>query len=236
MARFDGLKVTWLGHAAFLLESPKGKQVLIDPWISNPKAPKGVDLGKVDLILVTHGHSDHLGETVEIAKRTGATVACIFEISVYLSKQGLERVQGMNKGGSFLFDGIRVSMVDATHSSGINTESGEIYPGGEAAGFVVTFENGFRVYHMGDTGFTGSFGLIAEYYKPDLVLIPIGDLFTLGPKEAAFAVEILKPRWIIPMHYGTFPLLTGTPEAFREALSPAYRERLIVPQPGETVE
>lgn len=238
MARFNGIKITWYGHDAFKFVSPNGKVILIDPWLDNPLAPKGAleSIDKVDLILVTHGHGDHLGNTVEIAKKTGARVACIFEISQYLLSKGVENVQGMNKGGSIYIDGIKATMVDATHSSGIVESEREVIVGGESAGFIVTFENGFKVYHMGDTGLSGFFYMVGEFYKPDLLLIPIGDLFTLGPDNAAYAVTIIKPKWIIPMHYKTFPVLTGTPEKFIDALPQEYKGKVIVMNPGETIE
>lgn len=237
MVRFNGIKVTWYGHDAFKLVSSKGKIILIDPWLDNPMAPEGAKdgLGNVDLILITHGHSDHLGNTIEIAKKTGALVACIYEMSLYLTSQGIERIQPMNKGGSFAFDDIVVTMVDASHSSGIDV-NGKVIPGGEAAGFIITFENDFRVYHTGDTGLTGFMYIVGEFYKPNLVLIPIGDLFTLGPESAAFAIKIMKPQWIIPMHYKTFPPLIDTPQTFIDALEPEYKERVIVLNPGETAE
>ena len=235
--RFDGVKVTYYGHSAFKLVSPTGKVVLIDPWLDNPLAPSGTksSLDRVDLILVTHGHGDHLGNTVEIARKFNSTVLAIYEISNYLASQGVSKAVGMNKDGTYVFEGIKATMVDATHSSTIDTGRGTI-PGGEAAGFIVEFENGFKVYHTGDTGFTGVMPIIGDFYKPDLLMIPIGGLFTLGPESAAYAVKLIKPRWIIPMHYRTFPPLTGTPEAFREALDPEYREKLIVLSPGETAE
>ncbi len=237
MARFEGIRVTWLGHSAFKLVSPKGKVILIDPWLEHPLAPSGAKetIDKVDYILVTHGHGDHMGNTIEIAQKTGATAVAIYEIASYLSQKGLKNVIGMNKGGTVELNGIKVTMVDATHSSGID-DQGKLINGGEAAAFIVTFENGFKVYHMGDTGFHGSMQIIGDFYKPDLVLIPIGSVFTLGPEEAAYAIKLIKPRWIIPMHFDTFPLLTGKPEKFRESLSPEYRDRLVVLRPGETAE
>lgn len=226
------LSVTWFGHSAFLLESPLGVCVLIDPWLDNPKAPPGAkEVGKIELILITHGHGDHIGNTVELASKTGAKVVAIHEVSLYLTGKGLTNVQGMNKGGSLKSDGVTVTMVDARHSSDIDNESPPL-PGGEAAGYVVEFANGYRVYHAGDTALFGDMKLIGEVHKPDLALLPVGDLFTMGPREAARACEMIKPKKVIGMHYGTFPLLTGTPEQMRKHLPQAMRSRVVFLEPG----
>jgi L-ascorbate metabolism protein UlaG (beta-lactamase superfamily) len=226
---------TWLGHAAFQIISPKGKTVLIDPWLDNPKAPEGAkEIASIDLILVSHGHSDHLGNTIELAKRTAAKVVAIYEVYTYLQSRGVTTAQGMNKGGTLTIDGIKVTMVDAKHSSDID-DDGRTMPGGEAAGYVIEFENGLKVYHAGDTSLFMDMKLIAELYRPDIVLIPIGDLYTMGPREAAKACEWLHPKHIIGMHYGTFPALTGTPSELRKHLPPNLRKRVIEFQPGVPV-
>ncbi len=235
MKRFGGIKVKYYGHAAFRFISPKNKVIFIDPWISNPKSP-GKDYNKVDLILITHGHGDHLGDTIEIANKTNALCLSIYEISVYLNSKGVKNVQGMNKGGTFNFNDIKITMTDATHSSGIE-EGGRIISGGEPCGFIINFENGFKIYHMGDTGLFGGIDFIGKLYKPDLVLIPIGSLFTMGPEEAAFAINILKPKYAIPMHFGTFPPLTGTPQEFLERVKNYdVKTEIIILNPGEEIE
>ncbi len=235
MKRFDGVKIKYYGHSAFRLISPKGKIIFVDPWLSNPKSP-GKDFDKVDLILITHGHGDHLGDAIEIANKTNSLVLAIYEISFYLSSKGVKNVQGMNKGGTFYFDDIKIIMTDATHSSGIE-EGGRMFSGGEPCGFIISFENGFKIYHMGDTGLFGGLEYIEKIYKPDLVLIPIGSLFTMGPEEAAFAINILKPKYAIPMHFGTFPPLTGTPEEFiKKVKDYDVKTEIIVLNPGEEIE
>lgn len=228
--------VTWYGHSAFAFLSPKGRVLLIDPWLDNPSAPAGAkDIATVDIILVTHGHGDHLGNTVELARRTGAHVYAIYELALYLQSQGLNNVQGMNKSGSCDTDGITITMTHAEHSSGIEP-GGAILAGGDPAGFVVRFENGFAVYHAGDTGVFSDMKLIASLYKPDLALLPIGGFFTMGPKEAALACTFLKSKHIAGMHYGTFPVLKGTPQELRKELPPPFRKRVHILEPGVPVQ
>ncbi len=231
-AKRGRLSLTWLGHSAFSMTSPQGRVVVVDPWLENPNAPPGAkDLPRVDLILVTHGHSDHLGNTVELARRTGARVAAVFELAGYLQSRGISAAISMNKGGSVDVDGIRVSMVDAKHTSSIDA-GGATLTGGEAVGFVIRFEDGFTVYHAGDTALFSDMKLIGQLYKPDLALLPIGDLYTMGPPEAAKACELINPKRIVGMHYGTFPVLTGTPAALRKLLPPRLRSRLTELVPG----
>lgn len=204
----------------------------IDPWLKdNPKCPQEFhDLAGIDLILVTHGHFDHMGSAGELAGRSGATVVSNFEIASYLEQQGTKNTVGMNKGGTVSVDGIQVTMVDAVHSSGISTPNGMVY-GGEAAGFVLTLENGLTLYHAGDTNVFGDMQLIHTLYAPDVALLPIGGHFTMSPKEAAYAVQLLQPKVVIPMHYGTFPILTGAPNELEDLLKGQSTE-VVTLEPG----
>jgi L-ascorbate metabolism protein UlaG (beta-lactamase superfamily) len=170
------------------------------------------------MILVTHGHFDHMGSAVALNQRTGAAVVSNFEIGAYLESQGVEHTIGMNKGGTLKEHGIDITMVHADHSSGISTEQGTVY-GGEAAGYVMTLENGLTLYHAGDTNVFSDMRLIHDLYAPELALIPIGGHFTMGPKEAAYALGLLQVKTVIPMHYGTFPALSGTPEALKHLVA-----------------
>jgi L-ascorbate metabolism protein UlaG (beta-lactamase superfamily) len=231
----EKVNVTWYGHSAFLLQSPGGKSVLIDPWLENPKAPPAAkEIGAVDLILVTHGHSDHVGETIRIAQRRQAPVVSIHEISLYFQKQGVAKAQGMNKGGTISFGGLRITMVDAKHSSGLDV-GGSVIPGGEPAGFVIEFENGFKVYHAGDTAVFGDMEIIADLYKPSLAILPIGGLYTMDPREAAYACKLLKPKYVVGMHYGTFPALAGTPAELRKNLPASMKKIVVELEPGQPV-
>ena len=220
----SGVSITWLGHATFLVDLPGGKRLLLDPWLTgNPSTPADKkDPGSVDLILITHGHGDHIGDVAEIAKKTGGEIVAVPEIVGYLTGKGVDAKQfrPMNKGGTVSFPelGINVTMTVAFHSGGI-TDGGTVLYGGEPSGFVVTLDSGFAFYFAGDTSVFGDMSLIAELYQPTLAFLPIGDNYTMGPREAAKAATLLSTvRAVIPMHYGTFPALTGTPEAFRSAL------------------
>ena len=226
--------VQWLGHAAFKLTSVGGKVILIDPFITgNPKLPDEqkdlAKLGKIDLILVTHAHGDHVGDGPALAKQHNAPLygpAGLNDTLLALGELPKELSPRFNKGGTItpLGPGIKITMTRAEHSSEYrwaNPKTGqtEIHVGGEPAGFVIEFENGFKIYHMGDTGLFGDLALIGSYYRPDLVLIPVGGHFVLSPQDAAYATrQILKPKYAIPMHYGTNPNLKGTPEEYIAAL------------------
>lgn len=234
MMNLDGAAITWLGHATFLVTSPRGKHIVMDPWLTqNPRCPEAYrKLDTADIITISHGHFDHMGDAVELARRTGGTVISNFEIGSWLEAQGVEHAIGMNKSGTVEIDGIRFTMVHAVHSSGISTDTGVVY-GGEAAGFVVTLENGLTLYHAGDTAVFGDMALIHDLYQPDIALLPIGGHFTMAPKEAAYAVGLLKPKHVIPMHYGTFDALAGTPEALRTLVG--GETEVVTLTPGETV-
>jgi L-ascorbate metabolism protein UlaG (beta-lactamase superfamily) len=229
-----GVSVTYYGHSAFKLTDGK-VSVLIDPWLSNPLLYTPLEqVGKVDLILVTHGHGDHVGETVPLAQKTGATVLAIHELSVILANQGAPQVIGMNKGGTVPFHGLQITMTNAVHSSAVD-EGGKLIPAGDPGGFVIRFPNGFTAYHAGDTAVFKDMELIRELYQPELAMLPIGSHYVMNPAEAALACRLLKPKWVIPMHYGTFPVLTGTPEELRDLIKGEGIE-VIVLKPGETVE
>lgn len=232
------ITLTWLGHATFAVRSVSGKRVIIDPWImGNPACPQELKrVEGVDILLCTHGHFDHIGDAVEIARRYKPKVVGIFELCHWMGRKGVENTFSMNKGGTLEVDGIAVTMVHADHSCGILEDDGTIVYGGEGVGYVVRFENGFKLYHAGDTALFGDMKLIGEIYRPDVALLPIGDLYTMSPREAAYAIRLLGVKRVIPMHYGTFPALTGTPEALREAASDVEGLEVIALRPGQTIQ
>jgi L-ascorbate metabolism protein UlaG (beta-lactamase superfamily) len=225
--------LTWLGHASFRIDTPGGKRVYVDPWLSGPTCPDSEKKPeRIDLIAVTHGHGDHVGDTVELWKEFRPPVIALVELRAWLANQGVEAdtPQNPNKGGTVDVDGVKVTLTDANHSSSV--EDGTYT--GEPAGIVLELEDGFTIYFAGDTNVFMSMQLIGRIYEPDVAVLPIGDHFTMGPREAAVAVELLGVKRCVPCHYGTFPLLTGTPDELR-ALAPAGVE-VIAMEPGETVE
>ncbi len=231
------LSVTWLGHSTFLLKLPDGKRVLIDPWIGNPKCPQEYSrpdaLKPIDLILVSHGHGDHLGEVVTISRATGAPVVCMFEVGLYLTDKGLRTVRDMGIGGTQEVNGITVTMTQATHS-GSMTDGGQIVYLGGAAGFILRAPATATIYFAGDTGLFGDMKIIGELYKPEIAFLPIGDHYTMGPDTAALAATWLGVRRVVPMHWGTFPLLRGTPAELKTHLAGTGIEVMDL-KPGEPV-
>ncbi len=236
MAASTRLSITWLGHSTFILTSPGGKRIVTDPWLDgNPACPASMKkIDKADLILVSHGHFDHVGDVVNVARSTGATVVGIFELCAWLEGKGVKNTSGMNIGGTQKIGDIAVSMTMALHSSGTVENGRPIYLG-EPAGFVITFEDGLRAYFAGDTAVFGDMRLIRDLYAPQIAFLPIGDHFTMGPEAAAKACELLGVRHVVPMHWGTFPLLTGTPARLRELVQSSGVQVLDL-KPGQTTE
>jgi L-ascorbate metabolism protein UlaG (beta-lactamase superfamily) len=227
--------LTWLGHAAFRLETDRGKHVYIDPFLSeNPSTPEAERTPeRVDILAITHGHSDHVGDTVELSRRfPDADIVCQVELKKWLGKKGANvgGIPGLNKGGTQVIDGIAFTLTDAKHSSS-DDETGQYL--GESCGFVVTLESGVPVYFAGDTCVFGDMQLIRHLYEPQLAVLPIGDHFTMGPREAAVALDMLGRPRCVPCHWGTFPLLTGTPAALAALAEDAD---VVEIEPGDTVQ
>jgi L-ascorbate metabolism protein UlaG (beta-lactamase superfamily) len=212
MTSLKGTRITWLGHATVLVTTAKGTNILIDPFIkANPKYPKDFELPeKIDFVLLTHGHGDHMSDVVPVAKKHGSTVVAVYELADYVKGKGVKDTIGMNLGGTVQLDDVAVTMVEAKHSSGAQDEDGTHYVG-VAAGYVLTIADGPVLYHAGDTAVFSDMQLIRELYAPEVAMLPIGGHFTMGPREAAVAVKYLAPKTVLPLHFGTFPPLTGTP-------------------------
>lgn len=228
-----GVKLTWLGHATFRIETPGGKTILIDPWVmGNPMCPQNEkDVKKVDVLLCTHAHGDHIGDAVQIAKKHDPVVVGMYELGRWFEKKGVKQVAGMGKGGTQTVGDIKVTMVHADHSSGIEDGDQVIY-GGEACGYVIEFSNRVKMYHAGDTAVFGDLEIIRDLYAPAIAMLPIGDHYTMGPREAAYACKLLRPKAVIPMHYGTFPVLTGKPSELKKLVKGV---EVVEMKPGQTI-
>lgn len=228
------LSITWLGHATFVITTPGGARIVTDPWLEgNPACPpdrRRIDAA--DVILLTHGHFDHSADVVAVARATGAPVVAVFELAGWLERKGLQEVVGMGIGGTVKVAGLEISMVPAVHSSSVEENGVTVYAG-PPVGFVVRMENNQTLYFAGDTALFGDMRLIAEIHAPDVAFLPIGDHYTMGPEAAARACALLGVRQVVPMHYGTFPVLTGTPERLKQLLDPAGVDVLVL-EPGQT--
>lgn len=229
--------IKWLGHSAFQIITNQYLKILIDPFISNnPSSPVKVEELSVDLILVTHGHKDHFGDTMEIADRTGAAIVANHEHSVYLSQQGFDCL-GMNIGGNVEYQDINVTMVNSNHSSDMDFIE-EIGAGGSSCGYIIKLENGRKIYHSGDTGLFGDMKtVIRDIYHPEIALIPIGDRFTMGLMEATMAAEWIDPEIIIPMHYNTYPIIEQNPLEFARRVESLNKgTKVVILEPGDHYE
>ncbi len=235
-----GMALTWLGHSAFHLRpEPDGPVMLIDPWLGNPRAPANAAelANQAEIILLTHAHADHISGTADLARRTGAVVMSLLEATAEVGADGVPESQlvGFNMGGAATVKGVTVTLTQAMHSSSLSASDGRARSIGEPCGMVIELPNGTVIYNTGDTAVFGDMALIAALYRPTVLMLPIGDFYTMGPRQAAKACELVQPEWIVPQHYGTFPALSGTPDALRKHLPVGMKDRVLAPPPGETI-
>ena len=235
----DNIKIKYIGHSTFLITTQSGKKIIIDPWLKdNPSSCEDISsIGEIDYILITHGHFDHVGDTLDIIKNNpSSTTIANFEIGQWLEKKGGLNISPMSHGGTQYFEDFKVSMVNAVHGSGISDATSEnLVYGGIASGLILKFNDDFSVYHAGDTSIFGDMSLISDIYKPNLCMIPIGDHFTMGVEEAVYATKLIKAKTYIPIHYGTFPVLIGNPIDFKEKVESYGNSKVLIMNPGDEI-